>query len=272
MVKIIKKTLVFLPILSSCILTSCIFDIYREYVVISEKMFFDSSTNLRYQNVIREERGDFTWKLYNTHDVKLIDGYQLPNTFTFDTGQMIDINIPYSSLDFFFFESPYRAENPKSFCPRTDIENVTNSRDARVTEYDFFKDKMDFYEHYKCSFFIRFSKNNGDITLLNHELTLNFIISRNLLMSDDYSVPPRMALNVYFWDMLCDIEDFDYASFDGERYQAEMYEKMKPIQDNDLIKGQAYWDDGTRIDNSNIYIRYYDYYYGPPDPTYEIVV
>ena len=265
-----KKVLTPALVLSCCFLNSCSGASYR---LVKERMFFDIKAGLRYQYVDYDVYLPF--EIYHGRsEVNILDSYQLPDSFLFETETEINIIIPYSSSNNFCFQtdSPLPITGNRRLQRRTNIENVTNSRDARRDWYKFYKNLETHHEFYETNICIRYNKNNGNIFDLNHELIINVIYSRDFYFHDTNTLQPPPYLGVYFWDMFSDVESFDYESFDGEQYQKEMYEKMTPIRENDLIKGRFFWDDGEPIDNAQM-VGFYDmFYYGPPDPTYEIVV
>lgn len=240
------------------------------FELIEEKMYYDVSTNLRYQYV-KFDSYEFLTGLYEgTVETNILDSFQFPNSFKFGEDNIININIPYDSLiNNFYFEAldyPGYSWNARQLQRRKDFNNCINSRDDR-RYYD------------SPSFCLRYGQNNGLISDIIETFTINLVFSDNFVIDEvtreyyDRDVHDGyFHLCFFFWDTLDNLDNYDYKTFDGKQFIEEMKTTTKYIRENDLIKINAYWENGNEIEDFVPLINLDYFYYGPPDPTYEIVV
>lgn len=263
-----RKTKVFFSLLFIASLSSSCHS--SGFELIEEKMYFDSSTNLRYQYVKFDSYQHITGLYEGTVETNILDSFQIPDSFKFGETNDLSINIPYdSSLSNFYFEARrFSFWNGRELQKKSNLTNCTNSRDDR--------------KHYGqySSFCIRYGKNNGSISDITNNLVINIIFSEKFMfdnLSNTYYTAdgrdyPIFHLRIYFWDMLDNLIDFNYSTFDDDKYIDEMRLITKNIKENNLVKINAYWENGNRIENFEPLVDFDYFYYGPHDPTYEIVV
>lgn len=271
----IKKIAVFSSILPVILLNSCHSSGMEN---IKEIMFFDQNTNIRYQYVKYEVYESITGFYEGSVETNILDSYQLPDTFEFGKDNSLVIHIPYNSAtNNFYFNAPYftnlapyMSYTGREFQRRTDYKNSTNSRDDRRENKE---------PHLKyTNFCLRYGEKNGLISNIIDDFSINIIFSHDFMIRGNDSIsyfrdcPELPYLQISFWDMLDNLTDYDYNTFDVDEYIDSMKEQTRNIKENNLIKVNLQWEDGTKISNFEPLVDFDYFYYGPPDPTYEIVV
>lgn len=268
--KIIKRIIAFSSIFSTSLLNSCA-EAYYEPYPIEEKMYFDVNNNIRYQYV-KFEAGQVFSNYKATIEINVIDTFQLPDDFKFGEDNCLSFIIPYNSeLNNFYIEGKQHT-SARRLVRRIDYNNCINSRDDRWGGDTFIFDSTNL-----C---LRYGQNNGLISDISEELTVNLIFSKDFMVFGNDScyffrgTPGVSTLDfeVYFWDTLDYLDNYNYDTFDGVNFIEKMKDQTKIVKEKDLIKINAYWEDGSEISLFHPYVDLDYFYYGPVDDSYEQIV